>query len=57
MQEYFEYVLGSWIYTGLLVFMWIQGLCLGYILWAPESSFKKGFQDTLSMRWLWDRKK
>lgn len=57
MQEYFEYVLGSWIYTGLLVFMWGQGLCLGYILWAPVTPFKTGFQDTLSMRWLWTRKK
>lgn len=52
MQEYFEYLLGSWIYTGLLVFMWGQGLTLGYLLWAPETSFKRGFLDSLSMRWL-----
>jgi hypothetical protein len=37
-----------------LTFM--KGLMVGYILWAPETSFKRGFVDGLSLKFLWSKK-
>jgi hypothetical protein len=34
----------------------IQGLVFGYIKWAPESNFKKGFVDGLSLKFIWSKK-
>jgi hypothetical protein len=36
--------------------MFMQGLMVGYILWAPETSFKRGFVDGLSLKFLWGKK-
>jgi hypothetical protein len=37
-----------------LTFM--HGLMVGYIVWAPETSFKRGFVDGLSLKFLWGKK-
>ena len=34
----------------------IQGLVFGYIKWGPESNFKKGFVDGLSLKFIWSKK-
>ena len=48
--------MSDYFYIGILVFMWLQGLCLGYVLWASETRFKRGFLDGLTFKWLWKRK-
>ena len=40
----------------LMVFMYLQGLGLGYIIWAPMTTFKQGLLDGLTFKWLWSRK-
>ena len=40
----------------LLIFMWLQGLVVGYIIWAPTTPFKKGLLDGLSLKFLWSKK-
>lgn len=56
-MEFLNYIFGSWVYVGSLGFMWAQGLCLGYVLWAPETRFKRGFLDGMSFKWVWKRSK
>ncbi len=36
--------------------MFMQGLMVGYILWAPETSFKQGLIDGLTLKFLWKKK-
>jgi hypothetical protein len=38
------------------VLMFIQGLMVGYILWAPETAFKQGVIDGLTLKFLWRKK-
>ena len=38
------------------VLMFIQGVTVGYILWAPSTPFKQGLVDGLSLKFLWGRK-
>jgi hypothetical protein len=40
----------------LAYYSWICGVLVGYIIWAPETPFKKGFVDGLSLKFLWGRK-
>jgi hypothetical protein len=40
----------------LYLFGILQGIVFGYIKWAPESNFKKGFIDGLSLKFLWSKK-
>jgi hypothetical protein len=40
----------------LYLFGVLQGIAIGYVKWAPESNFKKGFIDGLSLKFLWSRK-
>jgi len=42
--------------TLLLLLMWVQGIGLGYIIWAPETTFKRGLMDGLSLKFLWGKK-
>jgi hypothetical protein len=42
--------------VALMALMYTQGIILGYILWAPETSFKRGFVDGLSLKFLWKKK-
>jgi len=42
--------------AGLMGFMWIQGLVVGYIIWAPPTLFKQGLIDGLSLKFLWSKK-
>ena len=35
-----------------LVFMWLQGIAVGYVIWAPETAFKKAFVDGLTFKFL-----
>jgi hypothetical protein len=32
------------------------GIVLGYVVWAPETRFKKNFIDGLTLRFLWGRR-
>lgn len=36
--------------------MFMQGLMVGYILWAPATPFKQGLVDGLTLKFLWSRK-
>lgn len=40
----------------LMVFMYVQGIILGYVLWAPMTPFKRGLIDGLSLKFIWSRK-
>jgi hypothetical protein len=35
---------------------WAVGILLGYVIWAPETRFKRNFVDGLTLRFLWRRK-
>jgi hypothetical protein len=35
---------------------WAVGIVLGYVIWAPETRFKKHFVDGLTLRFLWGKK-
>lgn len=39
-----------------ILLVWLNGILLGYIIWAPMTSFKQGFIDGLSFKWIWKRK-
>lgn len=41
----------EWI-AALIALAWTQGVLLGYILWAPETNFKRGFIDGLTFKFL-----
>jgi hypothetical protein len=34
----------------------VQGLAIGYLWFAPENNFKRGFIDGLTMKFLWGKK-
>lgn len=38
------------------VLMFINGITLGYIMWAPTTPFKQGLVDGLSLKFLWGKK-
>jgi hypothetical protein len=40
----------------VMIMMYIQGLLLGYIIWAPSTPFKEGVMDGLTFRFLWRKK-
>ena len=40
----------------VMVLMFIQGIIVGYILWAPTTPFKQGLVDGLSLKFLWGKK-
>jgi hypothetical protein len=35
---------------------WAVGILFGYVIWAPETRFKKNFVDGLTLRFLWRNK-
>ena len=39
----------------LVVIAWLEGLVIGYIMWAPTSPFKQAFMDGLSLKFIWGR--
>ncbi len=39
----------------LLIVAWINGIILGYIIWAPTSPFKQGLINGLSLKFIWGR--
>ena len=40
----------------LMVVMFIQGITVGYVLWAPMTAFKQGLVDGLTLKFLWGKK-
>ena len=36
--------------------MFVQGITVGYILWAPTTAFKQGLVDGLTLKFLWGKK-
>jgi hypothetical protein len=40
----------------LMLLMYAQGVVVGYIFWAPETSFKRGLMDGLTFKFLWGKK-
>jgi hypothetical protein len=39
----------------LMLLMYAQGIAVGYILWAPETAFKRGLMDGLTFKFLWSK--
>lgn len=35
---------------------YVVGIVLGYVIWAPETRFKRNFVDGLTLRFLWRNK-
>jgi hypothetical protein len=35
----------------------IHGCILGYIVWAPKTSFKQAFLDGMTLQFLWRKRK
>ena len=35
---------------------WAVGILTGYVIWAPETRFKKNFVDGMTLRFLWRNK-
>jgi len=35
---------------------WIVGILIGYVVWAPETRFKRNFVDGLTLRFLWGKR-
>ena len=42
--------------AALAVLMFIQGITVGYILWAPNTPFKQGLVDGLTLKFLWGKR-
>jgi hypothetical protein len=40
---------------GIMLFAWFQGLIVGYIMWGPDSEFKRGFIDGITLKFIWKR--
>ena len=40
-----------WFFAG-----WIVGILFGYVVWAPETRFKRNFVDGLTLRFLWGKR-
>jgi len=40
-----------WFFVG-----WIVGILIGYVVWAPETRFKRNFVDGLTLRFLWGKR-
>ena len=40
----------------LFLFGLLQGLAIGFILWAPNGNFKQGLMDGITLKFLWGRK-
>jgi hypothetical protein len=40
----------------LMMLMYAQGIVIGYIIWAPETAFKRGLIDGMSLKFLWSKK-
>ena len=38
-----------------LIFNWIMGIVLGYIIWAPHTPFKQSFLEGMSLKVIWGR--
>jgi hypothetical protein len=37
----------------VVLFVWLQGICTGYILWAPLTPFKQSLIDGLTFKYFW----
>jgi hypothetical protein len=35
---------------------WAVGILTGYVIWAPETRFKRSVVDGLTLRFLWGKK-
>jgi len=42
--------------VALMLLMYVNGLALGYIVWAPTTPFKQGIIDGMSLKFLWSKK-
>lgn len=39
----------------IIIFAWVCGVGVGYIVWAPETRNKRAFLDGLSLKFIWGR--
>lgn len=39
----------------ITLWMFILGIIVGYIIWAPMTAFKQGLIDGLSLKFLWGK--
>jgi hypothetical protein len=42
--------------TLYLLIGYALGIIIGYIIWAPDTTFKRNFVDGLTLRFLWGRR-
>ena len=40
-----------YLFVGLVI-----GYLIGYIIWAPDTTFKRNFVDGLTLKFIWSRK-
>ena len=38
-----------------MIYLWGSGVLLGYILWGPDTKFKRGLIEGLSLSFIWGR--
>jgi hypothetical protein len=40
----------------LMLIAYVNGVVIGYLLWAPMTPFKQGLTDGLTLKFLWGKK-
>jgi len=40
----------------LMLIAYVNGVAIGYLLWAPMTPFKQGLTDGLTLKFLWGKK-
>jgi hypothetical protein len=49
-------VMNELMSVGVYLLGILQGVVIGYIMWASNTPFKQGLTDGLSLKFLWGRK-
>lgn len=47
--------MSEWLAIFCMTVTYILGVILGYALWAPETPFKQGFREGLTLKILWGK--
>lgn len=47
----------EWLAVFAMIVAMIQGIIIGYLIWAPSSPFKEGFMNGLTFGLAWKKKK
>lgn len=49
--------MNEWTTVILMLIMFLQGIVVGYLIWAPSSPVKEGFMNGLTFGLAWKRKR